>query len=316
MMQTVLVTDPSLFVRRGTPEEQAIRKAGYDIDWLDELKASEDVLVERVAGKVGYLMGGIETITDRVVQAADSLRAIAFTGHGYTEFIPGWKTATARGIAISANAENAAAVADWSLASELALIRNIPALTTPGGPTFFTARDLSSLTLGIIGFGAIGKAHALRGSALGMTVLATAPTRPSSDDAIAQFVEIPELLSAADIVAVHVSARRGHNVLSAESINAIRSGGIVINAAFEGAVDDEALAARIRAGELRAAVDYPLRVDDAPLGALLASNAQTAFNSAESNDRVAARTTMSLLNLLRTGDDLDLVNPDYRKVSR
>ncbi len=307
-MAIVLITD-SLFLPIGGADEQRIREAGYEVDRLDVPKADEETLIERIQGKDGYLLGGIESVTDRVIEAADNLKAIAFTGSGFAEFIPGWEVATTKGIAISAaRGENAGAVAEWSLVSGLALIRNIPALATPGGPDFSITHDFSALTWGIVGYGAIGHALATKVAALGINVVASG----TGDDPVAKLESMDDVLETADIVSVHVSKHRGMMALDGAAINRIKSGAVVVNAAFEHAIDNEALANRIRAGELRAAVDYPLSAVGLPIGSLLASNGQTAYNTAETNARVGARATTSLLNLLASGDDDDLVNPKYK----
>lgn len=311
-MPSILITD-SLFLPIGGPDEQRIREAGYDIDRLDVPRADEATLIERIQGKVGYVLGGIESVTERVIEAANGLKAIAFTGSGFTEFIPGWELATAKGIAISAaRGENASAVAEWSLVSGLALSRNIPALTTPGGPDFAITHDFSALTWGIVGYGSIGRALAVKAAALGIRVIATG----IGEDAVAELGDLPAVLDRADIVSVHVNKLRGTAVLDADAIHRIKAGSVVVNGAFEHAIDNDALVARLRAGELRAAVDYPLAAEGIPIGAMLASNGQTAYNTAETNARVGARATTSLLNLLATGTDADLVNPTYKEATR
>ena len=307
-MPSILITD-SLFLPVGGTDEQRLRDAGYDIDRLDEPMADEDTLVERIAGKTGYLLGGIEKVTDRVIAAANELKAISFTGSGYTEFIPAWQPATARGIAISAaRGENAGAVAEWALVSGLTLVRNIPALTTPGGPTFSITRDFDALTMGIVGFGAIGHALAAKAQALGIRVIVAGE---SNSDGV-EGVELSRLLETADIVSVHVSKTRGTGVLDAAAIATIKPGAVLVNAAFDEAVDNKAVLTRLQRGDLRAALDYPLPAPGLPSGVLLASNVQTAYNTAETNARVGARAAGSLLNLLQSGDDPDLVNPEYK----
>lgn len=297
-MPSVLITD-SLFLPVGGEDEQRIRDAGYEPVRLDKPKASEAELVEQIAGHDGYLLGGIEEVTEPVVEAATSLKAIAFTGSGYTEFIPAWEKATARGIAISAaRGENAGAVAEWTLISALALVRNIGALASPWGTSFAISRDFDSLRWVVVGYGQVGRALETRASALGITVEIAAD---AAADAVAT----------ADIVSVHVSKHRGTGALTAEAVAAMKPGAILVNAAFPDAIDNDALLSRVRAGELKAAVDYPLPYLGTPVGALLASNEQTGFNTAETNARVGARATTSLLNLLRDGSDADLVNPDF-----
>ena len=73
----ILITD-SLFI---FPEhEEKIRTAGYKIERLNEVEAGEDELIKAVKGKVGYILGGIEKITDKVVEAGAELKVISFTG--------------------------------------------------------------------------------------------------------------------------------------------------------------------------------------------------------------------------------------------
>lgn len=307
-MQTILITD-SLFV--GPGEEAALRGAGYAIERLDKPCATEDELIHAIQGKTGYILGGIESVTERVIGAANDLKAIAFTGSGYTEFIPGWQLATKRGIAISAAVGgNADSVAEWALVAGLTLVRNIPALSAPGGPSFSITREFNGLTLSVVGLGNIGRALARKAIALGITVLAT----PSKKGVLvgAKTAGLDELLTSADVISVHVDKSRGQGVLNASAIKALRPGSVLVNAAFKHAIDNEALIERVVAGDIRAAVDYPLVAPGAPVGSIIASNAQTAFNTVEANARISARATKSLLNLLRTGDDPDLVNPEYR----
>lgn len=307
-MPTILITD-SLFI--GPEEEAQITAAGYTIERLDKPQASEDELVDAVRDKVGYILGGIETVTPRVIEAADSLKVIAFTGSGYKSFIPGWELATRRGIAISAaTGENAQSVAEWAVISGLALVRNIPALTTDGGPSFYIAREICGLTLGIVGLGHVGRATARLGQQLGFAILATPASAPAGDGI--ETVELNELLQRADVIAIHVSEGRGDGVIDRAAFELIRPGSVLVNAAFEHAIDNEALIERVAGGTLRAAVDYSIAAEGLPPGALLSSNAQTAFNTADANARISHRATRSLLELLSTGSNDDLVNPDFR----
>jgi len=300
-MPTVLVTD-SLFVPPGGPDEARIIAAGFEVERLDLPEADESTLVDAVQGKVGYLLGGIERVTAPVVEAGKELRAIAFTGSGYKEFIPAWELATERGVAISAaRGANADSVAEWTLAAGLSHIRALPRLTSPYGTSFATTREFSSLRWAILGGGRIGVTLAGKLAALGFSTRMTPQTGATESDVDAAVAD-------ADIISLHVSKGHGDEVLSAERITALPSGTIVINAAFEHAVDNKALIARIKAGEIYAATDYPLPYLGVPMGHLIASNAQSGYNTAEANARTSERATTSLLNLLTTGADGDRTN--------
>ena len=139
-MASILITD-TLFVEPGGAEERRLLEAGHALTRIDHTP-DERELTDALQGKAGYILGGVEHVTERVIEATDSLQAIAFAGSGYTEFIPAWEFATSRGIEISAAVgANAQAVAEWSVASAAALVRHLPELTAPGGPAFVECRS-------------------------------------------------------------------------------------------------------------------------------------------------------------------------------
>ncbi len=310
-MSDVLITD-SLFLNNEDHKAAMtmLRDAGHTVTRLDKPKADPEELKIALRGKAGYILGGVERVTDDVISAALDLRAIAFTGSAFGQFIPGWKTATEQGIAISAaRGANADSVAEWALVNALSLVRNIPALTTSGSADFYIARECRALTVGILGYGNIGRALRQKALALGMRVVVTDSSFARAD--LADVVDLPELIAQADVVSVHVSQARGTGALDRAAMNALKPGTVVVNASFEEAIDNEALLERLVAGDIKAAVDYPLKgANEAPAG-LLASKAQTAFNTSEANARVSTRTAEALINLLTRSFDRDLVNPEF-----
>ena len=134
MSKTILVTD-SLFI---FPEhEKMLRQAGYDIARLDKPAATEEELVRAIKGKVAYILGGIEKVTDAVINAADDLKVIVFTGSDWKQFIPGYALATQKDIAIAnAPGANSYAVAEYTVALMLAMTRNVFELGRTGKAVF------------------------------------------------------------------------------------------------------------------------------------------------------------------------------------
>src|SRR5436190_9375955 len=123
MSNKILVTD-SLFIF--DEHVKKLEAAGYEVERLNKPKATEDELCKAVKGKVGYILGGIEKITDKVIESADELKVIAFTGADWQGFMPGWRAATKKGIKIiNAPGANAFAVAEFALAVSLAMQRNL-----------------------------------------------------------------------------------------------------------------------------------------------------------------------------------------------
>jgi len=122
-MKSILITD-SLFI---FPEhEQQLKDAGYEVVRLDKPEATEEELCDAVRGKAGYILGGIEKVTDKVIDATDQLEAIVFTGIGFKSMIPGWKRAAEKGISIGNTPDSPTqAVAEWSIAAALLMNRGV-----------------------------------------------------------------------------------------------------------------------------------------------------------------------------------------------
>lgn len=315
MKKRILITD-TLFIFDFHVKK--LEKAGFQIERLEKLKASESELIAAIKGVHGYILGGIETVTEPVVQAADELEAICFTGSGYSEFIPAHEAATHKGIAITtAKGANATDVAEFTVGMVFEMVRNFPLLRTRNnvkGNTFYTARRMKSLTAGVIGYGGVGSevARILRG--IGMTVLVHSRNKPARLGSGISSVSLAELLEKSDIVSVHVNKLHGTNVLGRSQLDLMKKGAILINAAFPEAVDAESLLEKIKAKEIRAAFDAPAHGDfsGCEVGYYNFSNAQTAFNTQEALTDTSDRCTNSIINLLTKGDDEDVVN-DFKK---
>jgi glyoxylate reductase len=235
MKGTILVTD-SLFI---FPEhEEKIRAAGYEIERLDTPEATEEELVERVKGKVGYILGGIEKVTAKVIAAADDLKVIAFTGADAHGFIPAFKEATEKGIAITTTpAANSYAVAEYTLSVILAMTRNLFELGRAGNKKFETTRSLCELTVGVVGMGHVGSRVATSLQALGAKkILYTNRTQKKEveEKTGAEFVSLDELLSQSDIVTLHVSKEIGEGFIGERELSMMKAGALLVNCGFMG----------------------------------------------------------------------------------
>ncbi len=196
MKGKILITD-SLFI---FPEhEKQLLDAGYECERLDTPTATEEQLIENLKGKVGYILGGIEKVTDAVIESTDELKAIIFTGADWLNFIPGHELATKKGIAIANTpGANAYAVAEYTLTLILAMIRNILELGCTGDKKFETTRSLNQLTVGIIGMGNIGSLMARHLHSLGAKeiIYYSRQQKPEIEkETGARFVSMDELLA-------------------------------------------------------------------------------------------------------------------------
>ncbi len=116
-------------------------------------------------------------------------------------------------------------------------------------------RELSAMTLGIVGYGELGRGVAETGRAFGMEVLISA--RPGADDVPHGRVAFEELLERADAVSLHcplTPATRG--LIGREQFRRMRTSAYLINTARGGLVDSSALADALKSGDIAgAAVD-------------------------------------------------------------
>ncbi len=119
-------------------------------------------------------------------------------------------------------------------------------------PDFFTGKDVSGATLGIVGLGEIGQAVARRASGFGMKVLAW--NRSVREVPGVESVSLEALLQRSDFVSVHLAlsdSTRG--LMDARRIAMMKPGAVLVNTARGGIVDESALAQALASGRLAAA---------------------------------------------------------------
>lgn len=315
-MNKILVTD-SLFI---LPEHvRQLEAAGYEVERLDKLKATEAELIAAVKGKVGYILGGIEHVTQPVIDAADSLKVITFTGIGYKGLIPSWEYATQKGIAIT-NTPDAPtqAVAEWSITAALAMNRCFFDLGLAGEKDFLTTPGLQDQKIGIIGLGRIGARIAdMLGPFKVASISYYSPHHKaeSETDGRIKYASLDEVLATSDIVFVCVGDDAGKNYINAEHLSRMRDGALIVSFMHPGIIDAGALFVELKSGRLRAVSDYPedARLKELPFSTWYSFNGSNAFNT-HSGIAVASRVgVQSMINVLKTGDDANVVNPEYRQ---
>jgi lactate dehydrogenase-like 2-hydroxyacid dehydrogenase len=125
------------------------------------------------------------------------------------------------------------------------------------GPRMLTGLDLSAgATLGLVGYGRIGRAVARRARAFDMRVLAT-PTRSTltpAERAAVEFRELPDLLAESDVVSLHcpLTPETAHLVDDA-ALARMRPTALLVNTARGGVVDTDALVRALEQGRLAGA---------------------------------------------------------------
>jgi autoinducer 2 (AI-2) kinase len=198
----------------------------------------------------------------------------------------GVERATALGIPVLfAPGRNADAVADLTLGFMLALARHIytvNALLKSGQMTFGATRDyldiynayggfeLGGISVGVVGFGAIGRRVVRRLRSFGSQVLVYDPfvSPEAVRDAEAEPAGLDELVRSVDVLTLHCpDTPENYRLINAERIAAMRRGALFLNLARAALVDDEALYAALRDGHLAGAAldvfaDEPVRPEN------------------------------------------------------
>ena len=130
--------------------------------------------------------------------------------------------------------------------------------------------ELAGKTIGIIGFGRIGRAVGRIAKAFGMEVLAYNRSRSPEGEAIGKYVDLETLLARSDIVSLHCPLTpETENIINADTLAKMKDGAILLNTARGPLLDENAVADALRSGKLRgAAADVVTRepiLDSNPL---------------------------------------------------
>jgi phosphoglycerate dehydrogenase-like enzyme len=120
-----------------------------------------------------------------------------------------------------------------------------------------TPFELHQQTLGIVGFGEIGKELAVRARSFDMTVLYFDQRRPPADlekKLGVEYAELDDLLAASDFISLHIPHTPAtEGLISAERFRAMKPSAYLINACRGGVIDEEAMVDALRTGEIAGA---------------------------------------------------------------
>jgi D-3-phosphoglycerate dehydrogenase len=255
-MAHVLVSAPE-FGRTGPGALQQLRDAGCRITTNPGGTLSENDLVRLVAD-ADAMIAGVEPVTARVFDAAPHLRVVARRGVGYDTV--DIAAATARGIAVTITAGALTdAVADHAMALLLAVARRVPQLdrlVKLGGWDRAPSTDVCGKTLGLIGFGAIGRAVARRAGGFGMRILAcdSVPDEPSASALGVTLCDLETVLAESDFVSVHIPLSPAtRRLIGAAALARMKPSAYLINTSRGPVVDEAALLQALRESRLAGA---------------------------------------------------------------
>jgi glyoxylate/hydroxypyruvate/2-ketogluconate reductase len=182
----------------------------------------------------------------------------------------------------------------------------------------FLGTDVHHATLGILGFGRIGRGVAKRAAGFDMTVVYHDVGRADEETETrynASFVSMDELMARADILTIHVPyAPATHHLVGASELTKMKPGAILIHAARGGVVDDGALMEALQSSRLAGAGLDVFENEPALNPALLAMTnvvltPHIASSSQATRHAMAMLAARNLVAALTTGNPPNLLNP-------
>jgi glyoxylate reductase len=258
---------PSILVTRHLiPSVEDALRERCDVDLFEgESAIPRDELLERIRGKVAAVTMLTERVDAEFLDAAGP-GLVVVANHAVGLDNVDLPECTGRGVLVANTPEVLTdTTADLTWALLLAAARRIAEgdrflrSRTPWiwAPTMMLGQDVHGATLGVVGFGRIGQAVARRGLGFGMRVLyhdVVAAPEASVRELGAERVGFDELLERSDFVVLNVAlTAETRHLFGQEQFRRMKPTAVLVNSSRGPVVDEAALAAALRAGEIFAA---------------------------------------------------------------
>jgi len=310
---------PRVFVARVIPSAglDRVREAADAEVWPDELPPPREVLLQKVQGMDGLLSLLTDRVDDELLDAAGpSLKVVSNFAVGYDNIdVP---ACGRRGVAVgNTPGVLTETTADLAFALLMATARRLPEghdyvrddRWQTWGPMLLLGKDVHSATLGLVGFGRIGREMARRATGFGMRTLYHDKVRAEEvveRSLAATYAPLETVLAESDFLSLHtVLSDETRHLIDAAALARMKPGAILINTSRGAVVDQVALADALSSNRLFAAgLDVtdpePLRADHPLVGlpnCLIVPHIASA--SERTRDRMAEKAADNLIAGIR-----------------
>ena len=296
----------------------ALRLPGWTVD--TKSGRTPEALAKNLADADALIVRSATQVTASLIAAAPKLRVIARAGTGVDNVdVP---AASARGILVmNAAGANSISVAELAIGLMLAMARQLPGADASmkqgvWDKKRFMGSELRGKTLGVVGFGRIGREVAARARAFDMQIVAYDPfiAARAADAVGVPLVALDDLLAKADFISLHVPALpETRHLINADRLARTKKGVRIVNTARGELIDDKALAAAITSGHVAgAALDVfdPEPPTDWTLSKLpqVIATPHIAASTAEGQELVGNETALQVRDYLKDGIIRNAVN--------
>lgn len=293
-------------------------RAGLSVDVKTGLPPGQ--LAEIIGAYQGLAVRSATKVTADLLARAGSLRIVGRAGVGVDNIDV--KAATERKVlVINTPSGNAIAAAELAVAYIFALARKLPQASASmkrgeWDKKSFGGVEITGKTLGVVGFGSIGRQVAERAVGLRMQVLAYDPVLPA-DARLPAGMEragFDDLVARADFISLHLPLLpETRHLFGAATLARMKKGAYLINCARGGIVDESALEQALASGHLAgAALDVFESEPCGPLPLLALDNVlaspHVGASTREAQDKVAVELAEVFVDFLKSGKVRNAVN--------
>ena len=247
------MTRPKVFVTRIIPDKGLDRVRDFcDVDlWTDELPPAREELLRHVQGVDGILSLLTDRIDGEVMDAAGGqLKVISNHAVGFDNIDVA--AATARKIPVGNTPEVLTdATADFAFTLMMSAGRRVleadrhvrEGKWKTWGPMLLLGIEMKGATLGLVGFGRIGKAMARRAAGFDMRVIYYDPNESKPDSNLnASRVDFESLLEESDFISLHTPLTPDtRHLIDSEALSKMKPTAVLVNTARGAVVDMDAL---------------------------------------------------------------------------
>jgi D-3-phosphoglycerate dehydrogenase len=307
------MTKPRVLIADSMSSQALVTFEDRGIEAVQPGKLGEQELFDTISDFDGLAIRSATKVTAELLEHAKKLKVVGRAGIGVDNVdIP---ACTKKGIVVmNTPFGNAITTAEHAMAMMLSLARHIPQANdstqaSKWEKSRFMGMELTGKLLGIIGAGNIGSIVAKKSIGYGLRVQAYDPflTEQRADRMGIDKVDLDTLLATSDIVSLHVpKTPETTNIISANALNKMKTGSLLINCARGGLVDELALQAALNSGHLKGAALDVFAVEparDNPLFGLpnVICTPHLGASTVEAQEKVAVQIAAQISDYLLSG---------------
>ncbi len=304
-MPDIVITE---FMDEGPVEDL---KALYDVHWDKKLCDKPDEIKQLIPDAVALIVRNRTKVNDDILSAGPELKVIGRLGVGLDNI--DLEACERHGVKVCpATGSNNVSVAEYAVCAMMMLLRGSfyckdEVLAGKWPRNDYVGKEARGRTLGLLGFGMIGRSVARMAQGLEMNVIAHDPFVPADAEGwkLAQSVSFDDLVARSDILSVHTPLLpETRDLIDAAAMARMNKGAFLISTARGGIINEDDLIAALKSGQVSGAaldvfVDEPLTAETAAKFVGVPNLIMTPHISGVTEESSMAISTITVANVLR-----------------